>query len=281
METKKNDNKSKIIENDAIERSTSPINQNETKVCYKHPDEVAVATCSNCGKYICQDCAESCAVVNEDNSTSYLCYDCCETLFKDQEKKLKKDTTKIAFQYALTIIGVLIGGGYGFSSGGVPLMIIFAAIGGAFLSAIRPIASALGEMIKGVIELGMGGSIMEAIFTFLTGIFKFLIVAFQCCIRTVSKLISYTKYLISANKAIKQTQQALQQLADFMEYMEIREKSKNFDLDSLLSDEGSTLFNNSYARALRDGGEEKADQMLRQATTIIAENGEIIRNFAV
>lgn len=279
-EKKEIENQKKKVEEDKIKTFTPPKNPNAPKMCYKHPDEEAYATCSNCGKYICKDCAESCAVTNDDDGTRYLCYDCCEELFKDQERKLKKDTNKIIFQYALTVIGILIGALLG-ADGGVFGALMFAVIGGAFLSAIKPIASSLAEMVKGVIKLAVGGSIMEAIVDFLVGIFKFLVVVVQCTIRTVSKLISYTKYLISANKAIKETQQALQQLADFMAYMEIRQKSKDFDLDTLLSDEGSALFNNSYARALRDEGEEKADQMLRHATTTIAENGEIIRSFAM
>lgn len=36
---------------------------------------------------------------------------------------------------------------------------------------------------------------------------------------------------------------------------------------------------NSYAQAVRDNGEAAADAALRQATTRIAENGEIIRDF--
>ena len=43
--------------------------------------------------------------------------------------------------------------------------------------------------------------------------------------------------------------------------------------------EGSELYNNSYAQAVRDNGEAAADAALRQATTRIAENGEIIRDF--
>lgn len=41
----------------------------------------------------------------------------------------------------------------------------------------------------------------------------------------------------------------------------------------------SELYNNSYAQAVRDNGEAAADAALRQATTRIAENGEIIRDF--
>ena len=43
--------------------------------------------------------------------------------------------------------------------------------------------------------------------------------------------------------------------------------------------ESSELYNNSYAQAVRERGEAAADAELRRATTMIAENGEIIRTF--
>lgn len=161
---------------------------------------------------------------------------------------------------------------------GPVMALIFAMICGSFLVAIKPIGSALVEVFKGVFELASGGGIAGAIVNFITGIFKFLIVAVQCTIRTIAKLINYTIYIIKASKAIKQDMEALQQLQDFMAYMEVTVKNKGVDLETLMQ-EGSELYNNSYARVLRDSGEDAADEMLRRATTTIAENGEIIRNF--
>lgn len=264
---------------DSVKSSDSSKAEDVKAVCYKHPEEEAYATCSSCGRNICKECAESCSVNGGTYSGKYLCYDCCENIFKEQERKLKRDKNKIMFQYALTIIGVLLGACIG-ADGGAVNALMFAAIGGAFLTAIKPIASSLKDIIVGVIELAVGGNFMSAIVNMLVGVVKFLIVVVQCTIRTVIKLVSYTRYLISANKAIQETQEALQQLADFMEYMEVRQRTKNFDLDTLLS-EGNDLHDNTYARFLKENGEEKADEMLCRATTIIAENGEIIRNFAV
>ena len=248
--------------------------------CYHHPEERAVGTCARCGKNICKECAETCSVSGGEYSGKHLCYDCCQSLFKDDEQKLKKDKNKIMFQYILTIIGVFIGGVFGADSGDPLMIFIFAMIGGAFLSAIKPIGSALIDMTKGVIELAVGGSIISAIMQFLVGIVKFIIVAIQCTIRTIIKLVKYTNYLIKASKAIKADREALQQLKDFMTYMDVRQRNKGVDLEKLMG-EGSELYNNSYARALRENGEEAADNMLRQATTTIAENGEIIRSFAM
>ena len=44
--------------------------------------------------------------------------------------------------------------------------------------------------------------------------------------------------------------------------------------------EGSQLYNNSFAQMVRDQGEEKAEAYMSQCVTRIAENGEIIREFA-
>ena len=63
-----------------------------------------------------------------------------------------------------------------------------------------------------------------------------------------------------------------------MAYTLVRNQNKGVDLEDLMN-EGSELYNNSYAQAVRDNGEAAADAALRQATTRIAENGEIIRDF--
>lgn len=47
-----------------------------------------------------------------------------------------------------------------------------------------------------------------------------------------------------------------------------------------LMNEGSELYNNSYARMVQEQGEEKAEAFVSSCTTQIAENGEIIRSFA-
>ena len=44
--------------------------------------------------------------------------------------------------------------------------------------------------------------------------------------------------------------------------------------------QGSELYNNSYAQMVRDEGEERAVQTVANAAMRIAENGEIIRDFA-
>ena len=250
--------------------------ENELR-CYHHDTERAVSQCAHCGKYICKDCAETFAVNSGKFANQHLCYDCCQSLFKEQEEGLRKNKKQIVTQYVLTIIGVVIGVALGASDGLVPAL-IFAMIGGVFLSALKPMLSAMWDIFKGIFELASGGGAGAIIGNFLSGIFKFLVVIVSSTIGTVSKLIKYTIYLIKASKALKETQEALAKIEEFMQYMEVRMKNKSVDLDSLMQ-EGSELYDNSYAQALRDNGEAAADAILAQATTTIAENGEIIRAF--
>ena len=265
---------------DDIPTFTAPTG--ETKfdgpACKNHPNHPAVAQCARCGENICKECAETCSVSGGEYAGKYLCFDCCKALFDDDKKELSKNRNKVMIQYIITLIGVIIGGAIGASGGSIITVIIFAAIGGSLLVALKPIFSALGDAISGIVEAAAGGSILSGIIQFLVGVVKFLIVAVQCIIRTSIKLTRYTIYLVKANKAINSDKEALKELQDFMTYMDVRARKPHEDIAKLMQ-EGGELYNNSYAKLLVEKGEEVADQMLRVATTRIAENGEIIRTF--
>lgn len=245
--------------------------------CKNHPNHPAVAQCARCGQNICKDCAETCSVGGGQYAGKYLCFDCCKTLFDEDKKELRKNRNKVMIQYIITLIGVIMGAALG-ADGGIATMIIFGAIGGSIIVALKPIISAIGDAFSGMIEAASGGSIISGIIQFIVGAVKFLIVSIQCIIRTSVKLIKYTNYLIKANKAIKSDKEAIKELQDFMVYMDVRARNPREDISKLMQ-EGGELFNNSYAKLLIEKGEEVADQMLRVATTRIAENGEIIRTF--
>lgn len=246
-------------------------------VCKNHPNHPAVAQCARCGQNICKECAETCTVGAGEYANKNLCFDCCKELFEQDKKELSKNRNKVMRQYILTIIGCVIGGAIG-AGGGIVSIILFAAIGGSILVALKPIGSALIEVFKGVAKLAVGESIIQAIIQFFAGLIKFIILAIQCTIRTTKKLVNYTNYLIKANKAIESDKEALKEIQDFMTYMDVRARKPHEDIAKLMQ-EGGELFNNSYAKLLVEKGEEVADQMLRVATTRIAENGEIIRTF--
>ena len=245
--------------------------------CKNHPNRPAVAQCARCGQNICKDCAETCSVGSGEYAGKHLCFDCCKALFDEDKKELRKNRNIVMFQYILTIIGVVIGAIIG-ADGGAVTVIICAAIGGSLLVALKPIFSSLIDIFSGLFEAASGGSILTGIIKFIAGAIKFLFVALQCLVRTVIKLVKYTNYLIKANKAINSDKQAIRELQDFMVYMDVRARKPKEDIAKLMQ-EGGELFNNSYAKLLVEKGEEVADQMLRVATTRIAENGEIIRTF--
>ena len=249
-------------------------------MCYHHPTEPAVARCARCGKYICKDCAEAYTVTDGEYANKCLCFDCCEQLVAENVAELTKNKNKIKGQFILQIIGMVIGFIYGMSAGissgdfggGFVAGLIFACIGGVFLSALKAFGSLTWEAIK-IAFAGQFG-----ILTVLSIIFQIIVIVFKCIVITVSNTIQYIIYLKKTQGFIESDTTALQQMRDYMQYTLVRNQNKGVDLEDLMN-EGSELYNNSYAQAVRDNGEAAADAALRQATTRIAENGEIIRDF--
>ena len=96
---------------------------------------------------------------------------------------------------------------------------------------------------------------------------------------TAQKIIQGLIYLTKTEKALKTDSEALVQMKDYMEYTQVMSRNAGVNLESLMG-QGSALYNNSYAQSVRSQGEEAAEAMLRHSATTIAENGEIIRNFA-
>ena len=151
--------------------------------------------------------------------------------------------------------------------------LLYACIGGVFLTAMKAYLSAIWEAIK-LCFSGEGGWIAAIIFL----IIRRIVIGIKCIVLTIVNTVRYIIYLKKTSGFIESDTAALQQMRDYMEYTMVCNQNKGVDLESLMS-EGSALYNNSYAQAVRNNGEEAADAMLRQATTMIAENGEIIRNF--
>jgi hypothetical protein len=250
-------------------------------VCFHHPSERAVASCARCGKYICKDCAEAYGVVSGEFAGKHLCYDCCEQIVADNVVELTKNKNKIKAQFILQIIGMVLGFWVGFSSGldsgdfGTAMLfgLICACIGGVFLSALK----AFGSLAWDAIKIAFSGQF--GWLTVLSLIFNIIVIVFKCIGVTLSNTFYYIKYLKETSGFIEKDSECLQQMRDYMEYTLVRNNNKGVDLESLMN-EGSELYNNTYAQAVRNDGEQAADEMLRNATTTIAENGEIIRSFA-
>lgn len=249
-------------------------------VCYHHPSEPAAAQCARCGKYVCKDCAEAYTVALGEYANKTLCYDCCEQIVSNNVAELTANKKKVKGQFILQIIGMVIGFIMGISMGaesgdaGSAFVtgLICMCIGGVFLSAMKAFFSLTWDCIK-IAFAGQFG-----LLTVLSIIFNIIVIVFKCIWITLSQTVQYIIYLKKTSGFIESDTQALQQMKDYMEYTLVRSQNKGVDLESLMN-EGSELYNNSYAQSVRDNGEAAADAALRQATTMINEHGEIIRDF--
>ncbi len=249
-------------------------------VCYHHPSEPAVAQCARCGKYVCKDCAEAYTVTGGEYANKTLCYDCCEQIVSNNVAELTANKNKVKGQFILQIVGMVIGFIIGISMGaesgdaGSAFVagLICMCIGGVFLSAAKAFFSLAWDVIKIAVSGNFGW------LTVLSIIWNILVLVVKCIWITLSQTVQYIVYLKKTSGFIESDTQALQQMKDYMEYTLVRSQNKGVDLESLMN-EGSELYNNSYAQSVRDNGEAAADAALRQATTMINEHGEIIRDF--
>lgn len=253
-----------------------PKNEHNGPVCYHHTNEHAVAQCARCGKYVCKDCAEAYTVAIGEYANKTLCYDCCEQIVSNNISELTTNKNTVKGQFILQIIGMVIGFIIGMSSGigsgDIGVGFIAACIGGVFLSAIKAFFSLAWNCIK-IAFAGRFGWL-----TVLSIIFNIIVIVFKCIWITLSQTVQYLVYLKRTSGFIEADTQALQQMKDYMEYTLVRSQNKGVELESLMN-EGSELYNNSYAQSVRTNGETAADEALRQATTMINEHGEIIRDF--
>lgn len=259
---------------------TPPKNEHNGPVCYHHTNEPAAAQCARCGKYVCKDCAKAYTVAIGEYANKTLCYDCCEQIVSNNISELTANKNIVKGQFVLQIIGMVIGFILGMSSGissgdigsGFIAGLIYACIGGVFLSAIKAFFSLVWDSIK-IALAGQFGWL-----TILSIIFNIIVIVFKCIWITLSQTVQYIIYLKRTAGFIEADTQALQRMKDYMEYTLVRSQNKGVDLETLMN-EGSELYNNTYAQSVRDDGENVADEALRQATTMINEHGEIIRDF--
>ena len=249
--------------------------------CFYHPSESAAGQCARCGKHICKDCCEAYGVLSGEYVGKCLCYDCCQQIVANNIEELTRNKKKIKFQFILSIIGMIAGFLFGFITAipyggfGSALFngIIYGLVGGVFLRALKGYLRIGWELIK-----AMFGSKEGLIVAAIVAIFQMFWLVIKCSYETIVNTIFYINYLKRTANCIEQDQLSLQSMRAYMEYTLIRSQNRGVDLESLMK-EGSELYNNTYAQVVRNNGEEFADSMLRQATTTIAANGEIIRNF--
>lgn len=240
-----------------------PVRHLDGPVCYHHPDEPAAGQCARCGKYICRDCVEAYTVTGGEYVNQCLCYDCCQDLVAENVSTLKKQKGKITALFVATIIGMIIGATFFSESAAAGVICMFWF--GSFWWWIKNTVSAwwnnpAGRSFAGFIGAGIGGLIIAPI-------------------KTTIKVVQCIVYLSKTSAFIKEDSEALVRMREYMEYTQVMSRNKGVDLETLMG-QGSELYNNSYAQMVSTQGEAAADAMLRQYTTRIAENGEIIRDFA-
>ncbi len=239
--------------------------------CAHHTNEPSVGKCARCGQHVCQDCRDVYGVTAGKYAGKCLCYDCCQAIVADNVKILKKQVVKFSFNLILTIIGMIVGA-YLFSGlGGFWLVFGILWMGSFWLWLSTAVSTWFKSLIRGEMH-GLLGVIVGFIGSCLG-------VALVAPIYTVVKLFRYTKYVISTSIALKSDSKALIDMRDYMAYTMVRSKNKDVALENLMN-EGGELYNNSYARLVLENGEEAAEQTLSESATRIAENGEMVRNFA-
>ena len=189
---------------------------------------------------------------------------------------------KIKAQFIVSLIGIVIGFIFGFVVGitegfGTALVyaIIGAGIGGMFLSFVKLYLKLLWEAIKAIFS-GDSSSIAGAFIGIIIALFIGII---KCIYYTIKNTIEYILYLKRTQGFIESDSAALEQMREYMEYTRIRNQNKGVDLETLM-EQGSELYNNSFAQMVRDRGEAAATEEIARAATRIAANGEIIRDFA-
>ncbi len=252
--------------------------------CFYHQDEPSVANCARCGKHLCQDCYEAYGVTGGEYANQALCYDCTQMLVAENVEELTKNKATIKRQFIISLIGISIGFIFGLITAisgragffeVILTAIIFAGIGGMFGSFIKLYLSTLWEAIKAMFS-GDSGSIIGAIIGMIISLTVGIV---KCVYYTIRNTIDYIRYLKRTSGFIESDQESLRQMRDYMEYSLVRSQNKGVDLETLMA-QGSELYNNSFAQMVRDQGEEAATHAVSLAATRIAENGEIIRDFA-
>ena len=217
--------------------------------CYHHPSKDAVVNCGACNKPICRDCAEMYGVSDGEYEGQSLCYDCTTQLVAANVTLVGLLRKKTKMELIIVAVGVIIGAIIGGSMGaGIGPVILVGLIGGGGLHVIK----AIGSFFSGAQALA-SGNVAGAIKAFF-GLFTIVIAPFKTVITVVTRL----RQIKQADEIIASDSQTLQEMRDYFAYTQAMEnKTASIDL-AKLANEGGELFNNKYARAVLDKGEQTA-----------------------
>jgi len=236
--------------------------------CYHHPSQDAVATCRGCGKGICKDCYDVYGVSSGEYAGQALCYDCTSQLVAENVSGVDKFKQQVKKELIFMVIGMVIGGILGVMTGQVSTFIILVLWGGSALMVLQGFLAMI-KMGSNLASGSYGGFIGGII-----GIGKLIVAP----VVTVVKIFKRVHQIKQASEIIASDSRTLQEMRDYFAYTQAMENNKGVDL-AKLAEQGSELFNNTYAQAVLNKGEKEAQAELRQSVVTISANGEIIRNF--
>ncbi len=252
------------------------------KKCYYHSMVPAYSTCARCGKPVCKDCCDSYGVSAGEYEGKTLCYDCTRELVEENVAGLNKNYRTIFLRFIFFLvgigigvfIGVAIGVNSGSVGGGIFASVLFGAIGG---SALNFFARFFGDVPS---FFAMTGSIiLDIIIGSIRFCISFFVYAVMAFIETIQKLTYYLSYMKETKGFAESDKESLQNMDDYMEYTRVMQNNRGVSLETLMQ-EGGELENNSIARMILEQGEDHTEAYMRECVTRIAENGEIIREFA-
>jgi len=231
--------------------------------CYHHPSRDAIAECKgfdSCGKGICKECYDDWKVNVGPWANQPLCYDCATLMVEFNAKDVLETGERVERMRKNSIIGMIIGGLIGLPFGGI----------GAWPGA--GVGGTLGSLGIGYFfskdengERGFG----PLIFAALAG-----------PIFCIYYIIKDRNFLTQAQELVESEKESLRLMRDYFQYTLAMEKAGESDSFESLTSQGGELFDNSYARTVKEKGEKVAQEQLRESVVQIAANGEILRSNA-
>ncbi len=251
--------------------------------CYHHKSIPAFTHCARCGKNICEDCSQVYRLIRGEYAGKSICYDCTEEMVSENISDLTRNRNKIRAYFILSLVGIILGFMFGFSlsdgAGGsttatIVTGVIFAGIGGVFLTAIKLFFSFTWQAIK---NAAIGDEGADA---FIKLPFQIIGMLLGCVLRTFSNTYHYIKYLVQTSGYIKTDTEALSDMKDYMEFTKVLSQNGDANIEVLMR-EGNKLHGNKYAQLYVSIGEKKADEYMRQSLNTIVENGEVISSIEV
>lgn len=279
-------------ENIDIPIFTSPNRVHIGTMCNYHKNRSAVLKCESCGTPMCRECADIFECVYESGERKNTCYECFRkevledsSIARDNFKYIFKKFKRMKIGFA---VGFLLVFG-AFMALGVEAMprlgymhVIFVSLVYALLAGV--IGSVYGTYFKESLKLNLRmysraikyavvGDTMGMCSLMLRGIYESAVFSVKIYYTAYTRRKNYLQYIKETNERLISNSILLEYLDDYIEYIKSQNiLDNNIDID---------LDNNEYARAVYNKGKSFADEMLHDCIIKIAENGEIIRDFAM